>query len=108
MNLRRDIFQAVADPTRRAILLLLASQAMTAGTIAAHFDSARPTISKHIKVLAECDLIKHNQKGREIHYELNGSNMKEIEQWANNVRILWENRFNKLDNVLDTLKKKKI
>lgn len=72
MKLRRDVFQALADPTRRAILLLLASQSMTAGAIAANFDSARPTVSKHLQILTECDLLAQEQSGREIHYFING------------------------------------
>ncbi len=103
MKLRRDPFQAIADPTRRAILVLLASQTMTAGAIADNFDVARPTISKHIQILNECELITSNQKGREIFYELKVEKMKEIETWLTQFRKIWENRFNQLDNLLSTL-----
>ncbi len=106
MKLRRDPFQAIADPTRRAILVLLASQTMTAGAIAAEFDVARPTISKHIQILNECELIEVDQKGREIYYGLKVDKMKEIDKWLEQFRKIWENRFNKLDNLLLTIQKK--
>jgi len=78
MNLRRDVFQAIADPTRRSILSLLASQSLTAGAIAANFDTARPTVSKHLQILTECSLLKQEQTGREIYYHINAKKMKEI------------------------------
>lgn len=106
MKLRRDPFQAIADPTRRAILVLLASQTMTAGAIANNFDVARPTISKHIQVLNECELITSNQQGREIYYELKAEKMKEIDQWLEQFRKIWEDRFNQLDELLITMKNK--
>ncbi|MDD7886944.1 helix-turn-helix transcriptional regulator [Flavivirga sp. 57AJ16] len=107
MKLRRDIFQAIADPTRRSILVLLATQTMTAGAIANNFDVARPTISKHIQILNECDLIEANQQGREIHYQIKIDKMKEIDTWLEQFRKIWENRFDQLDNVLSKLKKQK-
>jgi DNA-binding transcriptional ArsR family regulator len=107
MKLRRDIFQAISDPTRRAILVLLTSQAMTAGAIAENFDVARPTISKHIQILNECDLVEANQQGREIHYKLKIEKLKEIDKWLEQFRQLWENRFDQLDSLLSTLKNKK-
>jgi DNA-binding transcriptional ArsR family regulator len=103
MKLRRDPFQAIADPTRRAILVLLASQAMTAGAIAQKFEVARPTISKHMQVLSECELISATQKGREIHYEIKVDKMKQIDQWLAQFRKIWEDRYNQLDNLLSTL-----
>lgn len=106
MKLRRDIFQAIADPTRRTILVMLATQTMTAGAIANHFDVARPTISKHIQILNECDLIEANQQGREIHYQIKIDKMKEIDKWLEQLRTIWENRFDQLDNLLNTLKNK--
>lgn len=106
MKLRRDPFQAIADPTRRAILVLLASQTMTAGAIADNFDVARPTISKHIQVLNECELITSNQKGREIYYALRADKMKEIDRWLAQFREIWEDRFKNLDNLLSTIQKK--
>jgi DNA-binding transcriptional ArsR family regulator len=106
MKLRRDPFQAIADPTRRAILVLLAAQAMTAGAIASNFDVARPTISKHIQVLHECELITSNQQGREIFYELKADNMKEIDQWLEQFRKIWADRYSQLDHIISTLKKK--
>lgn len=106
MKLRRDIFQAIADPTRRSILVLLATQTMTAGAIANNFDVARPTISKHIQILNECELIEANQQGREIFYQIKIEKMKEIDVWLKQFREIWENRFNQLDKVIINLKSK--
>ena len=100
-------FAALADPTRRAILLLVTSQAMTAGSIAANFDTARPTVSKHLLVLTECELLKQEQKGREVYYHLNPEKMKEVGHWMEQFRAIWTQRFTQLDNVLEKLKKKK-
>lgn len=100
MNLRRDVFQAIADPTRRAILLLLASQSLTAGTIAANFDTARPTVSKHLQILLECELLEQAQNGREIYYQLNPGKMKEIADFIEPFRKIWEERFDKLEAVM--------
>jgi DNA-binding transcriptional ArsR family regulator len=105
MKLRRDPFQAIADPTRRAILVLLAAQTMTAGAIADNFNVARPTISKHMQVLNECELVTFNQKGREIYYELKIDKMKEIDTWLAQFKAIWESRYDQLDNLLSTLKK---
>ncbi len=107
MKLRRDPFQAIADPTRRAILVLLASQSMTAGAIANNFDVARPTISKHLQVLSKCELIGFNQKGREIFYEIKMDKMKEIDKWLEQFRKIWVSRFNQLDNLILTIKTNK-
>ena len=104
MNLRRDVFQAIADPTRRTILLLVASQAMTAGAIAAKFDTARPTVSKHLQILTECELLRQEQNGREIYYHLNPMKMKEIADFVEPFRMLWEERFNKLENIMKQYK----
>ena len=106
METRRDVFQAIADPTRRAILVLIASQAMTPNALAEHFDSSRQTVSKHIQILTECELVKQKQSGREIYYQLNTNKMKEIDKWIEQFREVWENKFNQLDKVLLTLKKK--
>ena len=100
MNLRRDVFQAIADPTRRAILLLVASQSMTAGAIAANFNTARPTVSKHLQILGECELLKSEQIGREIYYHLNPSKMKEIADFIEPFRNMWDDRFNKLESIM--------
>ena len=107
MNLRRDVFQAIADPTRRAILVLVASQSMTAGTIAANFDTARPTVSKHLQILAECELLQPEQNGREIYYHLNPQKMKEIADFIEPFRGMWDDRFNKLESVMKNYKSKK-
>src|SRR3954469_3436521 len=100
MNLRRDVFQAIADPTRRAILLLLASQSMTAGAIAGNFDTARPTVSKHLQILTECDLLQQDQNGREIYYHINAKQMKEVADFIEPFRKMWDDRFNKLESVM--------
>lgn len=107
MNLRRDVFQAIADPTRRAILLLVASQAMTAGAIASNFDTARPTVSKHLQILTECELLQQEQNGREIYYHLNPQKIKEIADFIEPFRQLWEDRFNKLESIMKNYKPKK-
>lgn len=100
MNLRRDVFQAIADPTRRAILLLVASQAMTAGAIASNFDTARPTVSKHLQILTECELLTPAQNGREIYYQLNPQKMKEVADFIEPFRKMWDDRFNKLEALM--------
>src|SRR5690554_5968825 len=100
MKLRRDVFQAIVDPTRRAILLLLATQSMTAGAIAANFDTARPTVSKHLQILTACELLKQEQQGREMHYQLNPEKMKEVADFIEPFRKLWDDRFNKLEAVM--------
>jgi DNA-binding transcriptional ArsR family regulator len=107
MNLRRDVFQAIADPTRRAILLLLAtSQSMTAGAIASNFDTARPTVSKHLQILTECSLLKQEQNGREIYYHINAKKMKEVADFIEPFRNMWEERFNKLESIMKKYKSK--
>jgi DNA-binding transcriptional ArsR family regulator len=103
MNLRRDVFQAIADPTRRAILLLLATQTMTAGAIAANFDTARPTVSKHLQILTECELLKAEQAGRVIYYHLNPEKIQEIDEFVGQFRKIWETRFNQLDSLLSKM-----
>lgn len=100
MKLRRDAFQAIADPTRRAILLLIASQSMTAGAIASNFDSARPTISRHLQILTECELLQQEQNGREIYYHLNSQKMKEIADFIEPFRLMWEERFDRLETLM--------
>ena len=100
MNLRRDAFQAIADPTRRAILLLVASQSMTAGAIAANFDTARPTVSKHLQILTECELIQQEHNGREIYYHINAGKMKAIADFIEPFRKMWEDRFNTLETIM--------
>jgi len=105
--MRRDIFQAIADPTRRAIITLIALQAMTPNAIADNFNTTRQSISKHLRILTECELIKPKQQGREIYYSLEIQKMKEIDKWLNQFRKIWEARFNQLDKVLLTMKNKK-
>jgi DNA-binding transcriptional ArsR family regulator len=105
--MRRDVFQAIADPTRRAIILLIAVQAMTPNAIAEHFETSRQAVSKHLRILTECQLVKQEQSGREIYYKLNATKMKEIDKWLEQFRKIWENRFNELDKVLLHLKNNK-
>ena len=107
METRRDVFQAIADPTRRAILLLLAAHAMTPNALAEEFHTSRQAVSKHIQILTECELVKQEVKGREIYYHINATQMKEVDKWIAQFKKIWEDRFNQLDNVLLTLKKKK-
>lgn len=105
--MRRDIFQAIADPTRRAIIVLIAVQAMTPNAIAEHFDTTRQSVSKHLRILTECELIKQEHQGREIYYSLEINKMKEIDKWLEQFRKIWESRFDQLDNLLSTIKKQK-
>jgi len=105
--MRRDIFQAIADPTRRAIISLIALQSMTPNAIAENFNSTRQAVSKHLRILTECELVKQEQKGREIYYILEIQKMKEIDKWLEQYRKIWEGRFNQLDNLLSTIKKTK-
>jgi DNA-binding transcriptional ArsR family regulator len=100
MDLRRDVFQAIADPTRRAIITLVALQAMTPSAIAENFNSSRQTISKHIQILAECELLEQEQNGREIYYHFNPKKMKEIADFIEPFRDLWDDRFNKLETIM--------
>jgi DNA-binding transcriptional ArsR family regulator len=105
MESRRDIYQAIADPTRRAILTLLTVQALTPNAIAANFDSTRQTISKHLQILSECELVKQKQEGREIYYTLKIDKMKEVDRWLEQFRKIWENQFHQLDGILSKMKK---
>ena len=105
--MKRDIFQAIADPTRRAIIALIAIQAMTPNAIAEHFDTSRQAVSKHLRILTECELIKQEQKGREIYYQLEIDKMKEIDEWLEQYRKIWETRFEQLGEVLKVMKKQK-
>jgi len=105
MNFRRDVFQAISDPTRRAILSLIAVGAMTPNAIAGRFNSSRQTISKHIQILTECELLKQEQSGREIYYHLNPEKVKEVSDWAEQFRELWEGRLHHMDKILKSMKK---
>ena len=105
--MRRDIFQAIADPTRRAIITLIALQAMTPNAIADNFHITRQAVSKHLRILTECELVKQEYKGREIYYQLEIDKMKEIDKWIEQFRKIWETKFNQLDKVLSKLKKQK-
>lgn len=104
--MRRDVFQAIADPTRRAILILIASQAMTPNAIAEEFQISRQAVSKHIQMLSECKLVNQEQKGREIFYQVHPEKLKEVADWLEPFRQMWDDKFNRLDNVLKKLKSK--
>ena len=105
--MKRDIFQAIADPTRRAIIALIALQAMTPNAIAEHFDTSRQAVSKHLRILTQCELVQQEQKGREIYYSLKIEKMKEIDEWMEQYRKIWEARFQQLDEVLATIEEQK-
>ena len=105
--MRRDIFQAIADPTRRAIIALIAVQALTPNALAEHFHTTRQAVSKHLRILTECELVKQEHQGREIYYQLEIEKMKEIDKWLEQYREIWETRFSQLDAVLATIKKQK-
>ena len=105
--MRRDIFQAIADPTRRAIIGLIALQAMTPNAIAEHFEITRQAVSKHLQILVECELVKQEQQGREIYYQLQVNKMKEIDKWLEQFKKIWDGRFNQLDILLASNKNKK-
>lgn len=105
--MRRDVFQAIADPTRRAIIALIALQAMTPNALAEHFDTTRQAVSKHLRILAECELVRQEQKGREVFYSLEIKKMKEIDEWLEQYRRIWETRFEQLGEVLEVMKKEK-
>lgn len=107
MEVRRDVFQAIADPTRRAIILLLTVGALTPNAIAEHFDSSRQAVSKHLQILTECEILKQEQQGREIHYHLNAAKMQDIEKWLEQFKNLLAKRFDQLDSVLEQLKSKR-
>src|SRR5260221_13158897 len=104
MNLRRDVFQAIADPTRRAILLLVSTQSMKADAIASNFETARPTVSKHLQIVTECELLKQEQNGREISYHINAKKMKEVADFIEPFRKIWDDRFNKLETIMKKYK----
>jgi len=105
--MRRDIFQAIADPTRRAIIALIALQAMTPNAIAENFNTTRQAVSKHLRILTECELVKQETQGREIYYSLEIEKMKEIDKWLEQYRKIWESRFTQLDELLSNIKKQK-
>jgi DNA-binding transcriptional ArsR family regulator len=105
--MKRDVFQAIADPTRRAIIALIALQAMTPNAIAENFHTTRQAISKHLRILTECELVKQEQQGREIYYSLEILKMKEIDDWLEQYRKIWESRFDQLEDVLATINRKR-
>lgn len=107
VDMKRDVFQAIADPTRRAIIALIAMQAMTPNAIAEHFDTSRQAVSKHLRILAECEVVSQEQRGREIYYQLEVEKMKEIDEWLEQYRRIWETRYEQLGEVLEVMKMQK-
>ena len=105
--MKRDIFQAIADPTRRAIIALIALQAMTPNALAENFHTTRQAVSKHLRILTECELVTQEYKGREIYYSLEVEKMKEVDEWIEQFRTIWEDKFNQLDEILSAMKKEK-
>lgn len=104
MIIRRDVFQAIADPTRREIINLIAFQSMNLNAIADNFEVSRPAISQHIKVLSECGLIVIRKQGRERYCEASLKQLNEVSEWIEPFRKLWEERFDALDGLLEKLK----
>lgn len=104
--MRRDVFQAIADPTRREIISLIANKTLNLNAIAESFDVSRPAISQHIKILAECGIVVIDQKGRERYCYVQPQKMKEIDDWLAPFRKLWEQRFDRIDNILNEMKNK--
>mgnify|MGYP001583360462 FL=1 len=105
--MRRDVFQAIADPNRRAILSLLAQQRLTLNGVAENFRISRPAVSRHIKILKECGLVVVIPQGRERYCEVRFDKLNEVSDWLEKYRQLWEQRFNRLDNLLEEMKKEK-
>ncbi len=107
MEIRRDAFQAIADPTRRAILGLLAIQTLTLNAVAENFDISRPAISKHVKVLEECGLITIKQQGRERYCEAKLDKLNEVSEWVQQYKQFWESKLDALESYLDKIQKEK-
>lgn len=105
--MKRDVFQAIADPTRRAIIALIALQAMTPNALAEHFDTTRQAVSKHLRILTECGVVTQEQRGREIYYRLEIDKMKEIDEWLEQYRKIWEDRYDQLGELLEVMKKER-
>ncbi len=106
--MRRDVFQAIADPTRRQIIGLLAGQSLNLNTVAGHFDISRPAISKHIRILTECGLIVVRPFGRERYCHANIKRLKEVEDWMEKYRGFWTHKLDALGHFLESGKKEKI
>ncbi|SMO92779.1 ArsR/SmtB family transcription factor [Gracilimonas mengyeensis] len=104
MDLRRDVFQAIADPTRRKIIRLLAEKPLTAGSIASNFESSRPTISKHVQILTECELLEKDQRGRKIYYHLNPKKLKEVANFLEPFQNTWKTKSNKFEDAIQKFK----
>lgn len=105
--MRRDVFQAIADPNRRAILSLLAEKRMTLNGVAKNFRISRPAVSRHIKILKECGLVVVIPQGRERYVEARFDKLNEVTDWVEKYRQVWEARFNRLDDLLEAMKKEK-
>ena len=105
--MRRDVFQAIADPIRRDIIGLLAQQAMTPKDLKESFDVSRQAISKHLKILSECGLLGVAVDGREHYYNIEPKKLSEVADWIEPYRKMFENRYTRLDKVLHQLKSNK-
>jgi DNA-binding transcriptional ArsR family regulator len=104
--MRRDVFQAIAEPNRRAILSLLAGKKLTLNGIAENFDISRPAVSRHIRILSECGLVRIQRKGRERFCEARLDKLGEVSSWIEQYRKLWEEKFEALDQYLKELQAK--
>jgi DNA-binding transcriptional ArsR family regulator len=107
METRRDVFQAIADPNRRAILGLLAKKNQTISDVAENFDISRPAISRHMKILLQCGLVVITQQGRERFCEVRIDKLDEVTDWVEKYKKIWEQRFDSLEVYLDSLQSKK-
>lgn len=105
-SVQRDVFHAIADPTRRAILTLLTKQEMTPNALSGEFSITRQAVSKHVNILAECGMVTQKASGREIYYHLNTKKMKEVDAWLEPFRKIWEDKFSQLDELLNQTKTK--
>ena len=105
--MRRDVFQAIADPTRRDIINLIARKSLNLNSIAENFEMSRPAISQHIKILTECGIVVINQQGRERYCEVQPKKLMEVADWLETFREMWEARFDKLDTLLKEMQSKK-
>jgi len=105
--MRRDVFQAIADPNRRAIIGLLATQKLTVNAVAEHFSISRPAVSRHIKILKECGLVVVRQHGRERYCEVRLDKLNEVSDWVEKSQKVWEQRLDRLDQYLNELQKEK-
>ena len=101
--MRRDVFQAIADPTRREIINMIAHKSLNVNSVTEHFDVSRTAIYKHIKILTECGLIHMKQEGRERYCEARLEKLNEVSDWVGQYKAMWTAKFDSLDNYLQQL-----